>query len=166
MKKLLWSTFVPKGRVDLQSFRMRSLRLKVTHHGNKDMCLSELTAQCFNFQRLRSKASPIHPSFPFEPCARFFHPAPPPQRLCRNHDGEWIPTESRPGGIRFFSFRMRSFKVMGNRPCWKQVSFHGLGTPTLSDERFPPCLRPARRDYAQAGLKLHHPTACSVLKQK
>jgi len=87
-------------------------------------------------------------------------------RLCRNHDGEWIPTESRPGGIRFFSFRMRSFKVMGNRPCWKRVSFHGFGSPKLSDERFPPCLRPARRDYAQAGLKLHHPTACSVLKQK
>jgi len=53
VKKLLSSTFVPKGRVDLQSFRMRSLRLMVTYHGNKDMCLSELTAQCFNFQRLR-----------------------------------------------------------------------------------------------------------------
>jgi len=70
---LLSSAFVPKGRVDFQSFRMRSLRLRVTRHGNKDMWLSELTAQWFNFQRLRSKASPIHPSFPFEPCARFFH---------------------------------------------------------------------------------------------
>jgi hypothetical protein len=38
------------------------------------------------------------------------------RRLCRNHDGGWIPTESRRGGIRFLSFRMRSFKVMGNRP--------------------------------------------------
>jgi len=77
VKKLVSSTFVPKGRVDLQSFRMRSLRLKVTRHGNKDMCLNELTAQWFNFQRLRSKASPIHPSFPFELCARFFHTFPP-----------------------------------------------------------------------------------------
>jgi len=73
VKKLLLSTFIPKGRVDFQSFRMRSLRLRVTRHGNKDMWLSELTAQWFNFQRLRSKASPIHPSFPFEPSARFFH---------------------------------------------------------------------------------------------
>ena len=76
VKKLISSTFVPKGRVDFQSFRMRSLRLEVTRHGNKDMCLSELMTQCFNFQRLRSKASPIHPSFPFEPCARFFTPPP------------------------------------------------------------------------------------------
>jgi hypothetical protein len=73
VKKLLLSTFIPKGRVDFQSFRMRSLRLRVTRHGNKDMWLSELTAQWFNFQRLRSKASPIHPSFPFELSARFFH---------------------------------------------------------------------------------------------
>jgi hypothetical protein len=56
---------------------MRSLRLRVTRHGNKDMWLSELTVQWFNFQRLRSKASPIHPSFPFELCARFFHTFPP-----------------------------------------------------------------------------------------
>lgn len=76
VKKLLSSTFVPKGRVDFQSFRMRSLRLRVTRHGNKDMWLSELTAQWFNFQRLRSKASPIHPSFPFERCSRFFHTPP------------------------------------------------------------------------------------------
>jgi hypothetical protein len=53
VKKLLLSTFIPKGRVDFQSFRMRSLRLRVTRHGNKDMWLSELTAQWFNFQRLR-----------------------------------------------------------------------------------------------------------------
>jgi len=53
VKKLLSSTFVAKGRVDFQSFRMRSLRLRVTRHGNKDRCLSELTAQCFDFQRLR-----------------------------------------------------------------------------------------------------------------
>jgi hypothetical protein len=85
-------------------------------------------------------------------------------RLCRNYDGGWIPTESRRGGIRFLSFRMRSFKVMGNRPSWKRVSFHGFGSPKLSNERFPPCLR--RSGYAQAGLKLHHPTACSVLKRK
>jgi len=64
------------------------------------------------------------------------------------------------------SFRMRLFKVMGNRPSWKRDSFHGFGTPKLTDERFPPCLRPARRDYAQAGLKRRHPTACSVLKRK
>ena len=73
VKKLLLSTFIPKGRVDFQSFRMRSLRLGVTRHINKDICLSEVTEQCFNFQRLRPKASPIHPSFPFEPSARFFH---------------------------------------------------------------------------------------------
>jgi hypothetical protein len=53
VKKLLSSTFVPKGRVDFQSFRMRSLRLRVTRHRNKDISLSELTAQWFNFQRLR-----------------------------------------------------------------------------------------------------------------
>ncbi len=70
---MVWSTFVPKGRVDFQSFRMRSLRLWVTGHGDKDKRLSRLTAQCFNFQRLRSKASPIHPSFRFDPCVRFFH---------------------------------------------------------------------------------------------
>jgi len=62
--------------MDFQSFRMRSLRLRVTCHGNKNMCFRELTAQCFNFQRLRSKASPIHPSFRFDPCARFFHTFP------------------------------------------------------------------------------------------
>ena len=73
VKKLASSTFVSKGRVDFQSFRMRSLRLRVTHHSNKDMCLRGLTEPCFNFQRLRSKASPIHPSFRFDPCARFFH---------------------------------------------------------------------------------------------
>jgi hypothetical protein len=73
VKKLVSSTFVLKGQVDFQSFRMRSLRLGVTRHGNKDAWLSQLTTQCFNLQRLRSKASPIHPSFPFEPCARFFH---------------------------------------------------------------------------------------------
>jgi len=55
---------------------MRSLRLRVTHLNNKDTCLNELTAQCFNFYRLRSKASPIHPSFRFEPCAQFFHTSP------------------------------------------------------------------------------------------
>ena len=66
VKKLVSSTFVPKGQVDFQGFRMRSLRLRVTCHGNQDMCLSELTAPCFNFQRLRSKASPIHPSFRFD----------------------------------------------------------------------------------------------------
>ena len=69
VKKLLSSTFVPKGQVDFQGFRMRSLRLRVTRHGNKDMCLGEFGALCFNLQRLRSKASPIHPSFPFQPCA-------------------------------------------------------------------------------------------------
>ena len=31
---------------------MRSLRLRVARHSNKDMWLSELTAQWFNFQRL------------------------------------------------------------------------------------------------------------------
>ena len=66
VKKLVSSTFVPKGQVDFQGFRMRSLRLRVTCHGNQDMCLSELTAPCFNFQRLRSKASPIHPSIRFD----------------------------------------------------------------------------------------------------
>ena len=81
VKKLLWSTFVPKGRVNFQNFRMRSLRLRVTRHGNKDTWLSELTAQWFNFQRLRSKASPIHPSFPFERCSRFFHTSPPTRRF-------------------------------------------------------------------------------------
>jgi hypothetical protein len=73
VKKLVPSTLVPKGRVDFQSFRMRSLRLRVTCNGNKDMCLSGLMPQCFNFQRLRSKASPIHPFFRFDSCARFFH---------------------------------------------------------------------------------------------
>ncbi len=73
VKKLISSTFVPKGRVDFQSFRMRSLRLRVTCHGNKDVYLSGLTAQCFNFKRLRPKASPIHPSFRFDPCVQFFH---------------------------------------------------------------------------------------------
>ena len=48
VKKLISSTFVPKGQVDFQSFRMRSLRLRVTRHGNKDICLSELTTQCFD----------------------------------------------------------------------------------------------------------------------
>ena len=28
--------------------------------------------------------------------------------------------------------------------------------------KVPPCLRPARRGYAQAGLKLPHPSVCSV----
>jgi len=75
VKKLLLSTFIPKGRVDFQSFRMRSLRLRVTRHGNKDMWLSELTAQWFNFQRLRSKASPIHPSFRLNHVLDFFTPS-------------------------------------------------------------------------------------------
>jgi len=57
-----------------------------------------------------------------------------PERLCRNYDGGWIPTEQ---AVRFFSFRMRSFKVMGNRPPWRRGSFHGLGPPRLPDERFP-----------------------------
>jgi len=52
---------------------MRSLRLRVTYVGNEDMCLSELVAQWFNLQRLRSKASPIHPSFRLGPCIQFFH---------------------------------------------------------------------------------------------
>jgi hypothetical protein len=42
--------------------------------------------------------------------------------------------------------------------------FQGLGAPYLIAERFPPCLRPARRDFAQAGLKLCHLTACPVLQ--
>jgi hypothetical protein len=46
VKKLLSLTFVPKGRVDFQSFRMRSLILGVADTANKDMRLSELTAQC------------------------------------------------------------------------------------------------------------------------
>jgi len=82
-------------------------------------------------------------------------------RLCRNHDGGWIPTEQ---AVRFFSFRMRSFRVMGIRLSGKRDSFHGFGTPKLSNKRFPPCLR--RSGYAQAGLKLHHPTACSVSKRE
>jgi len=60
------------------------------------------------------------------------------KRLCRNHEGGGIPAESRPGGIRLLSFRMRSFKVMGNRPSEKGDSFHGFGAPRLSNERFPP----------------------------
>jgi hypothetical protein len=55
---------------------MRSLGLRGTRRGNKDMWLNEFTAQGFNFQRLRSKASPIHPSFSFQACARFFHTFP------------------------------------------------------------------------------------------
>jgi len=39
VKKSLSPTFVPKDQLDLQSFRMRSLRLKVTCHNNKDMWL-------------------------------------------------------------------------------------------------------------------------------
>jgi hypothetical protein len=49
VKKFVSSTFVPEGRVDFRSFRMRSLRLKVTCHSNKDTCLSWVIAQCFNF---------------------------------------------------------------------------------------------------------------------
>jgi len=49
VKKLVWSTLVPKEQVNLQSFRMRSLRLGVARLGNKDTCLNDLTAQCFNF---------------------------------------------------------------------------------------------------------------------
>ena len=74
MKKLVSSPFVPKGQVDFQSFRMRSLRLRVTCHGNKDVCLSGFTTQCFNFQRLRPKASPIHSFFRFDPYLDFFTP--------------------------------------------------------------------------------------------
>ena len=55
---------------------------------------------------------------------------------------------------------------MGNGPSWKRDFFHGFGTPKLNNERFPLCLRPARRGYEQADLKLHHPTTCSVLKRK
>src|SRR4030066_399973 len=75
VKKFVSSTLVPKGQVDFQSFRMRSLRLRVTSHGNKGKCLSELTAQCFNFQRLRSKAYPIHPSFRLIHVFNFFTPS-------------------------------------------------------------------------------------------
>ncbi len=73
VKKLNSSTFVLEGWVDFQSFRMRSLRLRVVCHSNKILCLSEVIASCFNFQRWRSKASPIHPSFRFDLLARFFH---------------------------------------------------------------------------------------------
>jgi hypothetical protein len=44
--------------------------------------------------------------------------------------------------------------------------FHGLAAQWLTDKRFPPCLRPARRGFAQAGLKLRHLTACSDSQPK
>jgi hypothetical protein len=56
------------------------------------------------------------------------------KRLCRNHEGVYIPTEQ---SVRLLSFRMRSFKVMGNRSSEKGDSFHGVGAPRLSNERFP-----------------------------
>jgi len=35
------------------------------------------------------------------------------ERLCRNQDERWIPAGQ---GVKLLSFRMRSFRVMGNRP--------------------------------------------------
>jgi hypothetical protein len=46
-----------------------------SRHGNKDMCLSELSAQWFNFQSLRSKASAIHPPFRLNHVLDFFKPS-------------------------------------------------------------------------------------------
>jgi hypothetical protein len=43
---------------------------------------------------------------------------------------------------------------------------HGLAAQWVTDKRFPSCLRPARRGFAQAGLRLRHPTACSDLQPK
>ena len=44
--------------------------------------------------------------------------------------------------------------------------FHGLAAQWLTDKRVPACLRPARRGFAQAGLKLRHLTTCSDLQPK
>jgi hypothetical protein len=86
---------------------------------------------------------------------------PSPPRLCSNGEGGQITAEQ---AVRLLSFRMRSFKVMDNQPSKKSDSFHGRGVPKLSNEGFPPCLR--RSGYAQAGLKLRHPTARSVFQRK
>jgi hypothetical protein len=45
------------------------------------------------------------------------------ERLYRSHEGVYILTEQ---AVRLLSFRMRSFKVMGNRPSEKGVLFMGL----------------------------------------
>jgi hypothetical protein len=87
VKKLESSVVFPKGWMDLRNFRMRSLRLKVTCHGNRDTCLSGLTIHCFNFQRLRSKVSPIHPTFRLNGWARFFTPFHSPHELAEIQQG-------------------------------------------------------------------------------
>ena len=66
----------------------------MTSHGDKDMYLSELTAQWFNLQRLRSKASPIHPSFRLNHVLDFFHPSPSQVRLVRGG----LPSETLKSG--------------------------------------------------------------------
>jgi hypothetical protein len=71
--------------------------------------LSKTTKRSLDYTAQRSRnqkepmKSPPHPPFS-------------PERLCRNHEGGLIPAESRRGGIRLLSFRMRSFKGMGNQP--------------------------------------------------